>query len=130
MSVGEAELRKRLWWWVYILDRYELLVIWKRHFGANLARVTTIVHGFRPVITDADVDNELPTDCHIDDFAASELLPFQARRPLFHFSTNMQFSARKCPPLWIFSLPKRVAKVLRRLSASIGILEYGARLST
>ncbi|KAL3490717.1 fungal-specific transcription factor domain-containing protein [Aspergillus germanicus] len=57
MNVGEIELRKRLWWWVYIFDR-----------------VTAVVHGLPPLISDADVDNELPTDCHLGDFAATELL--------------------------------------------------------
>jgi hypothetical protein len=32
------------------------------------------VHGLPSLISDADVDNELPTDCHIGDFAATGLL--------------------------------------------------------
>ncbi|KAL2801802.1 hypothetical protein BJX63DRAFT_426514 [Aspergillus granulosus] len=57
MKLGEIELRKRLWWWVYTFDR-----------------VTAIVHGLPSLISDADVDNELPTDCQLDDFTATELL--------------------------------------------------------
>ncbi|KAJ0413750.1 fungal-specific transcription factor domain-containing protein [Aspergillus carlsbadensis] len=75
MNVGEIELRKRIWWWVYIFDR-----------------ITAIVHGLPPLISDADVDNELPTDCHIDDFAATELhhpLPGQTTPVSFfnHYAT-------------------------------------------
>ncbi|KAL3473840.1 fungal-specific transcription factor domain-containing protein [Aspergillus californicus] len=57
MSVAEIELRKRIWWWVYIFDRF-----------------TAIVHGLPPLITDADVDNDMPTDCHLQDLDAAELL--------------------------------------------------------
>jgi hypothetical protein len=92
MNVGEIELRKRLWWWVYIFDRYELSMISRKHFGANFGRVTAIVHGLPPLISDDDVDNELPTDCHIDDFTATEIyhpLPGQTTPVSFfnHYAT-------------------------------------------
>ncbi|KAK9853007.1 uncharacterized protein MYU51_007555 [Penicillium brevicompactum] len=56
MGVGEIELRKRLWWSVYVLDR-----------------LTSILHGIPPLINDVDVDNDLPIDCHLHDLEASEL---------------------------------------------------------
>ncbi|CAG8103286.1 unnamed protein product [Penicillium olsonii] len=56
MGVGEIELRKRLWWWVYVFDRY-----------------TSILHGIPPLINDVDVDNDLPIDCHLQDLEAAEL---------------------------------------------------------
>ncbi|KAJ5510737.1 hypothetical protein PEX2_020160 [Penicillium expansum] len=56
MGVGEIELRKRLWWWVYVFDRF-----------------TSILHGLPPLINDVDVDNDLPIDCHLYDLEATEL---------------------------------------------------------
>ncbi|CAG8415297.1 unnamed protein product [Penicillium salamii] len=56
MGVGEIELRKRLWWWVYVFDRF-----------------TSVLHGIPPLINDVDVDNDLPIDCHLHDLEATEL---------------------------------------------------------
>ncbi len=71
LTVSETELRKRLWWWVYIFDR-----------------ITSIVHGLPPLINDIDVDNDMPTDCRLHDINDTELLhplPGQTT-PVFYFN--------------------------------------------
>ncbi|KAL4868387.1 fungal-specific transcription factor domain-containing protein [Aspergillus spectabilis] len=57
ITIGEIELRKRLWWWIYIFDR-----------------ITATVHGLPPLISDTDVDNDMPTDCRLLDLEAGGLL--------------------------------------------------------
>ncbi|KAL2842560.1 fungal-specific transcription factor domain-containing protein [Aspergillus pseudoustus] len=79
MTAGEIELRKRLWWWVYTFDR-----------------VTAIVHGLPPLISDADVDNELPTDCQLDDFTAVDLRhPFPGQTTPVSFFNHYAVLGRK-----------------------------------
>ncbi|CAI7590917.1 unnamed protein product [Penicillium glandicola] len=56
MGVGEIELRKRLWWWIYVFDR-----------------ITSVFHGLPPLINDVNVDNDIPLDCHLHDLEATEL---------------------------------------------------------
>lgn len=71
LTVSETELRKRLWWWVYIFDR-----------------ITSIVHGLPLLINDIDVDNDMPTDCRLHDLNDTELLhplPGQTT-PVFYFN--------------------------------------------
>ncbi|KAI0977095.1 fungal-specific transcription factor domain-containing protein [Xylaria arbuscula] len=47
-SPRENELRKRLWWWIYIFDK-----------------MTAIVHGLPTLIHDNDVDIDYPLDCDL-----------------------------------------------------------------
>ncbi|KAL4936802.1 fungal-specific transcription factor domain-containing protein [Aspergillus oleicola] len=71
LKAAEIELRKRLWWWIYIFDR-----------------ITSIVHGLPTLISDTDVDNDMPTDCQFRCFEDTELihlLPGQTT-PVFFFN--------------------------------------------
>ncbi|KAL2819294.1 fungal-specific transcription factor domain-containing protein [Aspergillus cavernicola] len=75
MTVAEIELRKRIWWWIYIFDR-----------------ITAIMHGLPPLISDADVDNDMPSDCRLDDLNVEQLdhpLPGQTTTVFFfvHYAT-------------------------------------------
>ncbi|PSN65582.1 hypothetical protein BS50DRAFT_622750 [Corynespora cassiicola Philippines] len=56
-EAGEVELRKRIWWSVYIFDK-----------------LTAITHGLPQLISNADVDNDLPIDCILQDMASPQLL--------------------------------------------------------
>ncbi|KAL3466995.1 fungal-specific transcription factor domain-containing protein [Aspergillus heterothallicus] len=79
MKLGEIELRKRLWWWIYTFDR-----------------ITAMVHGLPPLISDADVDNELSADCNIDDFSARELVhPFPGQTTAVAFFNHYTILAKK-----------------------------------
>ncbi|KEF60555.1 uncharacterized protein A1O9_02116 [Exophiala aquamarina CBS 119918] len=68
---GMVELRRRIWWWVYLFDK-----------------ITSIVHGLPRLINDTDVDNEMPTDCILDDVNAEHIsypLPGE-NTPVFLFN--------------------------------------------
>ncbi|KAI1278205.1 fungal-specific transcription factor domain-containing protein [Xylaria sp. FL0933] len=47
-SAKENEMRKRLWWWIYIFDK-----------------MTAISHGLPTLIQDRDVDIDFPLDCDL-----------------------------------------------------------------
>ncbi|KAL4793910.1 fungal-specific transcription factor domain-containing protein [Aspergillus venezuelensis] len=71
LKATEVELRKRLWWWIYTFDR-----------------ITSIVHGLPALISDTDVDNDMPTDCQLRSLEDTELvhpLPGQTT-PVFFFN--------------------------------------------
>ncbi|KAL4951957.1 fungal-specific transcription factor domain-containing protein [Aspergillus filifer] len=71
LKATEVELRKRLWWWIYIFDR-----------------ITSIVHGLPALISDTDIDNDMPTDCQLRSLEDTELihpLPGQTT-PVFFFN--------------------------------------------
>ncbi|KAJ5928563.1 hypothetical protein N7466_007519 [Penicillium verhagenii] len=70
MKPGEIELRKRLWWWVYVFDK-----------------ITSLHHGLPSQINDLDVDNDMPLDCNLTDLDVVELahpLPGE-KTPVFEF---------------------------------------------
>ncbi|KAL4959557.1 Zn(II)2Cys6 transcription factor [Aspergillus stella-maris] len=71
LKAAEVELRKRIWWWLYAFDR-----------------ITSIVHGLPALISDIDVDNDMPTDCQLRSLEDTELihpLPGQTT-PIFSFN--------------------------------------------
>ncbi|GAW16581.1 hypothetical protein ANO14919_060130 [Xylariales sp. No.14919] len=53
-SPKENEVRKRLWWWIYIFDK-----------------MTAISHGLPRLIHDNDVDIDYPLDCDLDNGGSS-----------------------------------------------------------
>ncbi|KAL5341416.1 hypothetical protein BJX70DRAFT_51235 [Aspergillus crustosus] len=85
MGVGEIDLRKRLWWWIYTFDRY-VFSSKVLHEHQKQRGITSIVHGLPPLISDTDVDNDMPTDCRLQDLNATELL-----HPLPGESTPVSF---------------------------------------
>ncbi|KAH6654224.1 fungal-specific transcription factor domain-containing protein [Truncatella angustata] len=76
-SAGEVELRKRLWWCVYILDKF-----------------TAIIHGLPQTIKDADVDVDLPSDGELEATSDSGLtLPLPGENtPIRDFITLCRLS--------------------------------------
>ncbi|KAL4879958.1 fungal-specific transcription factor domain-containing protein [Aspergillus karnatakaensis] len=79
MGVGEIELRKRLWWWIYTFDR-----------------ITALVHGLPPLINDNDVDQDMPTDCRLQDLDATELVhPLPGQTTPVHFFNHYATMGKK-----------------------------------
>ncbi|KAH7348098.1 fungal-specific transcription factor domain-containing protein [Pyrenochaeta sp. MPI-SDFR-AT-0127] len=57
LEEGEVEWRKRLWWSVYLFDK-----------------TTSATHGLPQLISDVDVDSDLPVDCVLQSSQATQLV--------------------------------------------------------
>lgn len=92
---GEVEMRRRLWWWIYIVDK-SVSQHRKRDSlsGLRSCRLTAIVHGLPRMINDVDVDVDYPIDCDLDTLSVTELpipLPGEST-PVLEFITFTHLS--------------------------------------
>ncbi|KAH8885971.1 hypothetical protein GQ53DRAFT_809853 [Thozetella sp. PMI_491] len=56
-SAGENEIRRRIWWWIYLFDK-----------------MTAISHGLPKLINDSDLDADYPVDCELEHIDTAQLL--------------------------------------------------------
>ncbi|RVX67110.1 hypothetical protein B0A52_08353 [Exophiala mesophila] len=65
------EHRRRIWWWIYAFDK-----------------ITSVTNGLPELVKEADIDNDMPVDCNLDDLNAEFLshpLPGETT-PVFLFN--------------------------------------------
>jgi hypothetical protein len=92
MTVGENELRKRLWWWIYGFEKlvlsFALLTLQITTDHISCLRVSSISLGLPTLIDDANIDTEMPQDCVLENTSLKELrypLPGDVT-PVFYFN--------------------------------------------